>query len=343
LFPSILSPLTLFNTGSSALAHGTIKKNNKPYSAGTIGNFVWFDQDRDGRQDAGEVGVKGVIVILHDQNGSVVATTSTDSTGIYMFSGLDTDPAGKSYEVAFKLPLGYKFSPKAGVISDPSMNSDADEFSGKTGLFTLSPGQFKMDIDAGLSSLDNGTLPLHTLELTAQLQDSKVTLKWVAENEMNTREFIIQRSLDGVNYSDIGSKIVTGQINTPTAYSFMNDIQSLMLSNIVYYRIKAEDNIQRYAYSNIAPVRLNKLTGIRVWPTPFSHEISISYYGITNGKIDVQLTDNAGKITWAKVMDVNRGVNQLSISGIGELPKGFYYISITERSTNRNFVQKIAK
>lgn len=334
--------LLILLTGTPAVARTGID-DDQPYSAGSIGNFVWLDKDRDGRQDPGEPGIKGVTVLLTDPSGTVLATTVTDSLGFYLFAGLDTDPSGKQYEVSFKLLAGYKFSPKAGVISDPGMNSDADEFTGRTGIFTLMPGQVNTAVDAGFISLDTGTLPLHTLELNAQLQDTKVTLKWVAENEMNTKEFFIQRSTDGVNYIDIGSKKVEGQINTPTAYTFVNDIQSLMLANIIYYRIKAEDNIQRFAFSNIAPVRLSKITGIRVWPNPFIHEISISYYSIANGKIDVRVTDNSGRMTKEMVYDVNRGVNQLSISGVAELPKGYYFISITERSTNRNFVQKIAK
>jgi len=339
---SSLLLLLILLTGTPAGARTSID-GDKPYSTGTIGNFVWLDKDRDGRQDQGEPGIKGVTVLLTDPSGTVLATTITDSLGFYLFAGLDTDPSGTQYEVSFKLLAGYKFSPKAGVISDPGMNSDADEFTGKTGIFTLSPGQVNTGIDAGFISLDTGTLPLHTLELVAQLQDTKVTLKWVAENEMNTKEFFIQRSTDGVNYIDIGSKKVEGQINTPTAYTFVNDIQQLMLTNIIYYRIKAEDNIQRFAVSNIAPVRLSKITGIRVWPNPFVNDISISYYSIANGKIDVRVTDNGGRMTREMVVDVNRGVNQLSIGGAGDWPRGYYFISITERSTNRNFVQKIAK
>ncbi|MEO7984438.1 MAG: SdrD B-like domain-containing protein [Bacteroidota bacterium] len=340
----ICLPLLMLLTTMNAGARVNKKIGTKPFATGAIGNFVWLDRDKDGRQDIGEPGFSGVVVVLSDINGSVIATTITDSTGHYLFSGLDMGPVtGKIYEVLFKLPTGYRFSPKAGVISDPSMNSDADELSGKTGLFTLMAGQTNNDIDAGLVSALNGTLPLHTLELTTMLHEMKVTLRWVAENEMNTNQFTIQRSLDGVNYSDIGVKIVAGQINTPTEYVFVNDIQSVAMYTVIYYRIKAEDNIQRFAYSNIAPIMLSKIAGIRVWPNPFVNDISISYNGITNGKVDVLMTDNSGKIARNLVFDVNRGINQLSIKGINALAPGIYFISITDRSTNQRYVEKLTK
>jgi hypothetical protein len=160
---------------------------------------------------------------------------------------------------------------------------------------------------------------------------------------MNTNKFVIQRSFDGANYTDIGTKVPAGQINTPTTYDFITDIQNLSMYSIIYYRIKAEDNIQRFAYSNIAPVRLGKITGMRAWPNPFINDISISYNGISNGKADVSITDNSGQIVWNNVFNLSRGINQLTITDAGKLPPGIYFISITDRNTNQRLVQKLTK
>lgn len=315
----------------------------KPFTAASIGDFVWQDLDRDGRQDAGEMGLKGITVFLQDNNGNTLGSTVTDSTGHYLFSGLDAEQGGRFYEVLFKLPPGFRFSPKIGVIADPSMNSDADEYTGKTGLVLLMPGQAKTDVDAGLISMSGGTLPLHTLDLTTQLQESKVTLRWVAENEMETKYFIVQRSTDGVNFTDIVTKPMTGPINIPTQYTLVDDIQSLMAYTIIYYRIKAEDNLQRYAYSNISTIRLAKGTGIRTWPNPFVNDISVTFYGLASGKTDVTLTDNSGKTAWSGTFDTKRGVNQLSVSGVGKLLPGMYVITISERSSSQRLVEKLLK
>jgi hypothetical protein len=335
--------MLLLITKKSDAGISTWKKIMSVYSTGSIGNFVWFDRDRDGRQDPGEPGLNGIVVVLNDNTGMPLLTTVTDSTGKYSFSSLDASPAGRVYQVLFKLPVGFIFSPKAAPIIPNDVNSDADEQSGKTGFFTIMPGEVNKDIDAGMISTLNGTLPLHTLDLTAVLQDTKVSLRWVAENEMNTNKFVIQRSFDGANYSDLGTKVVAGQVNIPTAYDFVTDIQNLSMHSIIYYRIKAEDNIQRFAYSNIASIRLSKITGIRVWPNPFINDISISYNGVANGKADASITDNSGKVVWKNVFDISRGINQLSIKGLQGLQSGYYIINITDRGTNQSFVQKLTK
>jgi hypothetical protein len=48
-----------------------------------IGDFVWLDGNRDGIQDPGEPGIAGVIVQLVDDQGNVLATTTTDGSGWY--------------------------------------------------------------------------------------------------------------------------------------------------------------------------------------------------------------------------------------------------------------------
>ncbi|PID80423.1 MAG: hypothetical protein CSB19_00085 [Clostridiales bacterium] len=71
-----------------------------------IGDIVWDDKDNDGIQDPGEPGVAGVKVTLKDGNGIVIATTTTDSNGNYIFEGLDDG----DYIVEFDpntFPAGY--------------------------------------------------------------------------------------------------------------------------------------------------------------------------------------------------------------------------------------------
>ncbi|MGB1250875.1 MAG: SdrD B-like domain-containing protein [Candidatus Promineifilaceae bacterium] len=62
---------------------------------GAIGDRIWLDTDGDGAQDDSEMGIGGVLVQLVDATGAVIATTTTDATGFYIFTDL---PAG-AYDV----------------------------------------------------------------------------------------------------------------------------------------------------------------------------------------------------------------------------------------------------
>lgn len=192
--------------------------------------------------------------------------------------------------------------------------------------------------------LDTGgtTLPLHNFSLTVSLKENTVYLKWFAENEMNTQRFVIQRSSDGANYQDIGYKNPTGPLNILTEYLATDDVLNFSY-NIAYYRIKAEDNTNKFAYSNIVPVRLSKISGIRLWPVPITSDLKISYNASGNSILDINVSDNFGKSIVQSVCNVNRGLNQISVTGVTGLPSGIYIVRISDRNTNEVFVQKVLK
>ena len=54
----------------------------------SIGDTVWLDANNDGQLNNGEVGINGATVNLRDQNGGLVATTTTNAQGGYLFSYL---------------------------------------------------------------------------------------------------------------------------------------------------------------------------------------------------------------------------------------------------------------
>ncbi|WP_200837852.1 SdrD B-like domain-containing protein, partial [Ruania rhizosphaerae] len=64
----------------------------------SVGDYVWIDEDRDGIQDEGETPVEGVTVTLLDEDGVVVATTTTDADGYYVFTDL---PISTDYTIEF--------------------------------------------------------------------------------------------------------------------------------------------------------------------------------------------------------------------------------------------------
>lgn len=86
----------------------------------SVGDYVWYDTDRDGQQDAGELPVKDLLVTLKDADGKVVATTKTDSAGYYSFQNL---PEKTAYTITFDRPSGYDFTTRN--AGDDTTDSDA--------------------------------------------------------------------------------------------------------------------------------------------------------------------------------------------------------------------------
>jgi hypothetical protein len=112
----------------------------------SLGDFVWHDLNANGVQDAGELGVENVTVNLLDCAGNILATTTTNASGFYLFSGLMPG----NFNVQFVLPSGYAFSPQN--IGDDLFDSDADA-SGFTECTTLTAGENDLSWDAGIYML----------------------------------------------------------------------------------------------------------------------------------------------------------------------------------------------
>jgi serine-aspartate repeat-containing protein C/D/E len=74
-----------------------------PVAKASIGDFVWEDKNYNGVQDGGESGIANVTVKLLNSANTVLATTTTDSSGKYLFSNLTPG----DYKVQVVAPSGY--------------------------------------------------------------------------------------------------------------------------------------------------------------------------------------------------------------------------------------------
>jgi len=138
------------NSGSITLTPG---QNNANVDAGLVkfaelGDTVWNDTNRNGVQDAGETGRADVKVTLLDASGAVVATTTTDNGGHYLFNNLKPGVYSVQFDKA-SLGDGYQFT-SAHTGSNAAIDSDADSSTGLTKQVTLSSGSVNHDLDAGV-------------------------------------------------------------------------------------------------------------------------------------------------------------------------------------------------
>ena len=113
-----------------------------------LGDLVWIDSNANGIQDVGELGASGITLELLDSTNSVLNTTTSDSSGRYIFEDLTEDT---EYKVKATIPDYYSFSPKS-QGSDDKKDSDVDTTTGVTGVKTLNLNQQYKHLDIGLTS-----------------------------------------------------------------------------------------------------------------------------------------------------------------------------------------------
>lgn len=180
--------------------------------------------------------------------------------------------------------------------------------------------------------------PVNLLTFTGRLSNNKVYLDWTTAQEFNNSHFDIERSVDGRNYTKIGT--VNGKGGVSNSYSFI-DVN--VTSTINFYRLKQVDVDSRSSlYSKVLLMRgdLGR-TPIRVSPNPFTGFFNLSYQLQKEETVNIRLFNQIGQVVKTQVVKGNVGINTVNVSDLDRLAAGNYTLEIKGESIS--FRQQLVK
>ncbi len=160
----------------------------------SVGDRVWFDANLDGLQNETEtVGIGNMTVQLLDGNSNVVATTTTDAAGNYLFDRVV--PA--AYMVRFDLSpiMAHSWITATKVGENDEVDSDGITLlpTGHTLTrpITLSSGESNRNLDLGIRPQKSTRATLG--EVWGEWRDHAGCVVWRTEAEWGTAGFILYR------------------------------------------------------------------------------------------------------------------------------------------------------
>jgi predicted extracellular nuclease len=162
-------------------------------------------------------------------------------------------------------------------------------------------------------------LPVRLTDFTAYKQNGSVTINWKTAEEINTKEFIIERSTDGINYTAIGN-VTAANSSTGSKYNWTDNTPA----TVNYYRLKMVDQDGKFAYSKVVKINFGKQVDVQITPNPASTYISIQINN-TLANTTVQLIDLNGRIVKEQRLNQNPSNNIVSLTGVA---KGLYHLKI---------------
>jgi hypothetical protein len=175
--------------------------------------------------------------------------------------------------------------------------------------------------------LTNVGLPLTWLNFTAVKQDKNALLNWAVQED-NNNHFEIERSVNGIDFAQIGSNVASKGAGSNN-YS-MTDAELINLkSNVVYYRIKQVDNDGKFTYSKVATIKLStdKNYNIGIYPNPVNDNTTLTIDVAKATRAQVKVIDAAGKTVQTLSLVLNAGVNQKKIN-FSTLANGSYNVNV---------------
>jgi hypothetical protein len=163
-------------------------------------------------------------------------------------------------------------------------------------------------------------LAIKLLNIQATNAGSRNRIDWTTSQEATGDYMMLQRSIDGNNFTDLSKIDSKGQAS---AYTYWDETP---VTGVNQYRLKMYDAAGNFEYSRTvsATVKTGTFT-VEAYPNPVSEILTVKVYGVTGTNATITVTDVTGKIV--KVVAVESSETKLSMSN---LAAGSYLIKYSD-------------
>jgi hypothetical protein len=192
-------------------------------------------------------------------------------------------------------------------------------------------GQFTADLNSCeifTFAFKTTALPVTWLSFNAEKDNNSVSVSWSTGLEINNSHFVIERSVDGDTWNEIGQISGKGDFNGVSDYNFNDYYPS---EGVNYYRVKQVDYDGMVSYSLVKSVvfMTNVLASSSVYPNPANEFVTIDI-PFNNADVNYSIIDLSGNI-------VDQGVvsSDKNILNVQHLNKGVYMIFLSNFAVNQ--------
>ncbi|GEM_PF-2826387 len=187
------------------------------------------------------------------------------------------------------------------------------------------------------NNLNSNALSRDVLELTTSVLQQTIQLEWVAGGINETENFILEKSMDGINFKPIQ------EINTPTDYHFkLVDERPDYGTN--HYRVKQQFTSGTFRYSTISAEKyFVDENAINLFPNPARTEINLSIGHFANLQGTIHIFNRIGNEVLTRKLDASQQSLNFDVSNF---QNGLYYLMIeseNRKTITRRFVVENGK
>ena len=187
----------------------------------------------------------------------------------------------------------------------------------------------------GLTHLSDWTLgnkaaplPVTLTRFDAERQGQQALLTWATASEHNSKGFNVQVSTDSREFRTAGF-VPSASANSTQAQDYRFVEAPVNATGTRYYRLQQLDLDGSSTYTAVRSLTFGTAAALEASPNPFSDVLYLSTSATEATRTTAVFTDAAGRTVGKQVLDVPAGAAQLTLGGLGQLPKGFYVLRFT--------------
>jgi Secretion system C-terminal sorting domain/Fibronectin type III domain len=168
-------------------------------------------------------------------------------------------------------------------------------------------------------------LPVNIIEFNAKRQGANVILNWTTQSEQNSSYFEIQKSFDGISFTQIGHVQAAGYSSNTLNYQFTEPNAS---NAMAFYRLKLFDADANYKFSLVRVIEKSggSVKEFQLYPNPATSGVTIVLDEAAKEDIQLQIINSTGQIVKTSTINSSSQFVRLDVS---ELSKGIYFIKLT--------------
>ena len=173
-------------------------------------------------------------------------------------------------------------------------------------------------------------LPVSFIDVWLTSTGNNYTLAWTVADEVNIKEYIVERSFDGQNFIAIGTVVYRNNDGRIQTYKY-NDVALSGNNDRAYYRIREVDMDGKYMYSKVVSNKsISKETSIIVAGNPVTNNhITLNISSEKPGTVTIRLIDLNGRVLSSRLQSINNGDNTVRLSAnTGYLANGTYILQV---------------
>ncbi|MCY7422057.1 MAG: T9SS type A sorting domain-containing protein [Chitinophagaceae bacterium] len=175
---------------------------------------------------------------------------------------------------------------------------------------------------------DISVLPVNLLDFKALLVTNKVQLTWTTASEVNMKQYIVERSVDGNHFSPVAKVGAKG--GAVTNQYFIADDVTLLNVATVYYRLRQVDNSQQAKLSKVLSVKTKpgSIVMLNVTPNPAQGFVRLSISALKETNAVLKITDAFGRLVYVSKTMLAAGINTVSLNNLSAYAAGTYTIQV---------------
>lgn len=179
-----------------------------------------------------------------------------------------------------------------------------------------------------VSFMYGSPLPVTWLSFSAKAISDSVVLKWQTANEQNNKQYEVERSEDGVQFSTIGT--VAGAVNSNTVHNYhFTDLHPV--KGVNYYRIKQTDVNGTFSYSATVSVRLSN-DQFLLLTNPVHNTLYVQLPDLPTQNSSLKIFDQEGKLVQSNSLQTGASMQKMNVSS---LVNGTYILMYQNGSTKK--------